>query len=535
MKISFQPNGENRTGEIVDALMHAESGSTISFSKGRYDFYREGAFPWYLTPPCNANSDKQVIFPLIGKKKLTIDGNGSEFLFHDRLFPFSIWQSSEITLKNFSIDFSFPRYCYAYLEENTSEGMRLKIADRYRASVNADGNLCFSTRTGMFSTAEGRFTLRQEQHACFLTAGEYFYENTGLPADVYYCQAEKTEEGIFLRKNPDSKPSPPFGVGKPIVISYDQKRENDVIFIDNSSELKFENVRIFSGAGMGIVGRCCHNISLDRFVIAPHPEDPHSTTADGILLTNCTGDLRLTDCLIKDTLDDGINVHGFYTRVEKIISKNRVLVRLIHPSQAGTNIYKPQDRLVICSAETLDEIGHCTVTASFIQNDLHLIQLTFAEEIIGKLKPGDMLDNPNRTPRTILKNCTFEHAMHLRLCSSQETVVDGCTFKNNSNGLCLDDLMKFWYASGRVRDVEIQNCTFTGNDIGIESFMERCEQTSVRHENIRIHHNHFSGNKQDIVLNDVDGAEIYENTFDEPEKISFHRCEHINLSRKFSK
>ena len=69
MKISFQPNGENRTGEIVDALMHAESGSTISFSKGRYDFYREGAFPWYLTPPCNANSDKQVIFPLIGKKK----------------------------------------------------------------------------------------------------------------------------------------------------------------------------------------------------------------------------------------------------------------------------------------------------------------------------------------------------------------------------------------------------------------------------------------------------------------------------------
>ena len=110
MNIQFHPNGENRTGEIVQAILDAPPGSTIRFSKGRYDFYREGAFSWYLTPPCNANSDKQVIFPLIGKKKLTIDGGGSDFLFHDRLFPFSLWQSSEITLKNFSIDFSFPRF-----------------------------------------------------------------------------------------------------------------------------------------------------------------------------------------------------------------------------------------------------------------------------------------------------------------------------------------------------------------------------------------------------------------------------------------
>ena len=68
MNIQFHPNGENRTGEIVQAILDAPPGSTIRFSKGRYDFYREGAFSWYLTPPCNANSDKQVIFPLIGKK-----------------------------------------------------------------------------------------------------------------------------------------------------------------------------------------------------------------------------------------------------------------------------------------------------------------------------------------------------------------------------------------------------------------------------------------------------------------------------------
>ena len=90
-----------------------------------------------------------------------------------------------------------------------------------------------------------------------------------------------------------------------------------------------------------------------------------------------------------------------------------------------------------------------------------------------------------------------------------------------------DDLMRFWYASGRVRNAEIKNCTFSGNKVGIGSTMERCEKTGVRHENVRIHHNHFSGNKQDIALNDVDGAEIYENAFEEPAKIAFHRCAHI--------
>ena len=525
MNIQFQPNGENRTGELVDAIMRAEPGSTIRFLKGRYDFDREGAFPWYLTPPCNTNGDKQVIFPLIRKKGLTIDGGGSEFLFHDRLFPFSLWQSSEITLKNFSIDFSFPRYCQAVLTEYSDAGMRLEIDKRYGASVNDDGNLCFLAGTELFSTAERRFFLRQENHVSYLTAGTYYYENTGLPAEVFYCRADATENGIFLHRNPDSV-LPVFEVGKPIIISYDEKRENDVFFFDNCSEIKLENIRIYSGAGMGIVGRCCHNLSLEKFVIAPHPEDSYSTTADGILLTNFTGDLTLTDCLIKDTMDDGINVHGFYTKVEKRIAKNRVLVRLIHPSQAGTNVYKPQDQVVVCSGETLDEVGTCTILDSYIEDDPHLIQLTFAENILDLIKPGDILDNPARTPRTILKNCTFDHALHQRLCSSQTTIVDGCTFQNG-NGLYLDDLMKYWYASGRVRDVEIKNCTFSGNQAGIGSTMDRYEKTSVRHENVRIHHNHFSGNEQDIALNDVDGIRLYENTFNEPKKVSFRRCEHI--------
>lgn len=78
-----------------------------------------------------------------------------------------------------------------------------------------------------------------------------------------------TKDGILLRKNPASTFAPSFETGKPLIISYDENRENDVIFLDNCSDIRLEKVRIFRGAGMGVVGRCCHNVSLDTFVIAP--------------------------------------------------------------------------------------------------------------------------------------------------------------------------------------------------------------------------------------------------------------------------
>ena len=63
--IRFEPDGENRTPELVRALLHAQDGTTLSFAKGVYDFYGDGVYRGYFCPGCNRSSDKKVVFPLL--------------------------------------------------------------------------------------------------------------------------------------------------------------------------------------------------------------------------------------------------------------------------------------------------------------------------------------------------------------------------------------------------------------------------------------------------------------------------------------
>ena len=76
------PDRRNRTGEIVEALRTAPDGSVIRFEPGIYDFFADDAFSGYFCPSCNKSSDKKVIFPVLRKKNITLDGGGAEFVFH---------------------------------------------------------------------------------------------------------------------------------------------------------------------------------------------------------------------------------------------------------------------------------------------------------------------------------------------------------------------------------------------------------------------------------------------------------------------
>ena len=68
------PDRRNRTGEIVEALRTAPDGSVIRFEPGIYDFFADDAFSGYFCPSCNKSSDKKVIFPVLRKKNITLDG-----------------------------------------------------------------------------------------------------------------------------------------------------------------------------------------------------------------------------------------------------------------------------------------------------------------------------------------------------------------------------------------------------------------------------------------------------------------------------
>ena len=107
----FVPAGlENATPALVKALREVPEGGCVTLEKGVYHFYREGAWEQYLAPTNNHNGVKAIALPFFGKKNVTLEGNGAELLFHDRLFPAVDSGSDGITLRKFSVDYAYPRY-----------------------------------------------------------------------------------------------------------------------------------------------------------------------------------------------------------------------------------------------------------------------------------------------------------------------------------------------------------------------------------------------------------------------------------------
>jgi hypothetical protein len=81
----------------------------LVFPKGRYDFW-----PQYAIEKLYYESNSDVIplrrcaILIENMKNLTIDCKGSDFIFHDRIQPFTIDKSQNILIQNVSIDWDIP-------------------------------------------------------------------------------------------------------------------------------------------------------------------------------------------------------------------------------------------------------------------------------------------------------------------------------------------------------------------------------------------------------------------------------------------
>ena len=518
--IDFSPNGKNRTPDIVKALLHAPDDTVISFEEGVYDFYTEGSYKGYFFPGCNRNGEKKVIFPILNSNNLTIKGNGAKFLFHDRVFPFILQNCSNVSLHNFSIDFSFPRCLEATVTKMNDEGFALTISGE-DYNVNEYGNLLIQAGSETFSSSERRFFLEQRDWHCFISVGDIYYENINAPADVIYCNAEKHGNEIFFKYRENSV-KVKFTLNKRLMLSYDELRENDVFFMDRCQNTEIENIHILHGAGMGIVGQCCENLKLDHYTVDPMDDGLYSTTADAILLTNFSGKVQIENTHIDRSIDDAISIHGFYSVVDRVTDRNKAIARLVHPSQAGANIYFKGDVLRVSDGVSLNSYATVTVKEAYIREETACILLEFEEDIFGKLKVGDILENPNRTPEVEIRNCEFMNFPTIRLASAQKTVFENNIVKN-CIAVKINDLMRYWYASGCVTDLQIKHNLFENIDTALDIFVQRLPDSNVRHKNIVITENIFRNCRQAIVADCVDTLIIRDNIFEgvsQPVKIT---------------
>src|SRR5699024_5211020 len=112
-----KPNtGENASKAIKSLINELKdrkdtSAVTIVFPKGRYDFYEEDAFEReYYISNHDQDNPKKVGLALEKLSNVTVDGQGSDFIFHGQMIPISIVEGSHVKLKNLAIDFEYPAF-----------------------------------------------------------------------------------------------------------------------------------------------------------------------------------------------------------------------------------------------------------------------------------------------------------------------------------------------------------------------------------------------------------------------------------------
>ena len=111
------PNsGQNSSPSVaraIDFALHHHR-SKIFFRQGRYDFWPQGAVTSHLfISNHDGVAERAVAISIEHASGLELDGNGSEFVFHDSMLPIVISHSDRITLRNFSIDYASPHILQA--------------------------------------------------------------------------------------------------------------------------------------------------------------------------------------------------------------------------------------------------------------------------------------------------------------------------------------------------------------------------------------------------------------------------------------
>lgn len=90
--------------------------------KGRYDLYPDQApeRELYVSNTAGTNSsvkDKKIGILVEDMQDVTIDGDGSELVFHGKMTEFAAINSENITFKNYSTDFEVPTVIDVTVEE----------------------------------------------------------------------------------------------------------------------------------------------------------------------------------------------------------------------------------------------------------------------------------------------------------------------------------------------------------------------------------------------------------------------------------
>lgn len=511
----------NQSIKINNAIREITAKSkkaTLVFEPGRYDFFvlRQLQRRHFISNH-DQDNPKNMGVVIESVDGLTLQGNGAEFMFHERMLPISIVNSNNITISGISIDFEKPHIAQAKVIKNDT--VKHEITYRVAPWVS------FELQNGEFINKGEEWENKIGDLIAFEKKTKRLVYNT---SDVHYGKRESEiiDDSTIVAKWDNKQLIPGT-----ILAMRSWHRPNPGIFISHSKNTKIINSTVHYAEGMGLLAQMSENILLDGFNVALRGDsDPRyfTTQADATHFSGCKGKIISRNGLYEGMMDDAINIHGTYLKIIKKLDSKTVVACYMHPQTWGFDWGYEGDKVQFVASKTMEIIGAQNKVATIKPSDQDSVKgakefvITFKNELSDQINAETSIgiENLTWTPEVLFENNLIRNnrARGTLFSTPRKTIIQNNTFDHTSGTailLCGD--CNGWFETGACKDVTIRNNVFINALTNMFQFTNAIisiypeipdlnGQTTFFHSGIKIYDNKFiTFDKPILYAKSVDG------------------------------
>lgn len=525
-------NKENASPLVAKALEQiaashtSDDTITIVLPKGRYDFYPEGAAQKeYFISNHDQDNPKLVGLPFENMKNVVFDGQGSELIFHGRMLPVSLVNSENCTLKNFSIDFENPQISQVKVLENDTVAGSITYEIAPWVEYEIRDSVFVAKGEGWEHTPSWGIAFEGDTKRLVYTTSDIGVGVQGV--------TELSPRVIKSAKWKNKKLVPGT-----VVVMRSYGRPTPGILISYDTNTLLENIQVHYAEGMGVLAQMSENITLDKFSVCLRGDtDPRYFTAqaDATHFSGCKGKIVSVGGLYEGMMDDAINVHGTYLKVQKRVDDKTLVGEYMHSQSYGFEWGFPGDATQFIDSKTMEIIGNQNKVASIRTLDkpnahgAKLFEIVFEESIDPAISEAGTfgIENLEWTPEVYFADNMIRNnrARGSLFSTPKKTIVENNVFDHTSGTailLCGD--CNGWFETGACQDVLIRNNKFINSLTNMFQFTNAVisiypeipdlkDQKKYFHSNIVIENNEFETFDAPILYaKSVDGLIFRNNT-----------------------
>lgn len=268
-----------------------------------------------------------------------------------------------------------------------------------------------------------------------------------------------------------------------------------------SSNITFDNVRIYGAAGMGyIISEKANHFQIINSYIGLRPGNENnqkmSTTVDGIHILNTDGFFRIDNCDLSFTGDDLINIHDDMFKVSEVNDERTVLTGFV-----TGGFVKKGDKIRFYNGD-IEDIGFETEVVNFVRSS-DAATLTLKDPVPAEVAKGYLVYRSSSSTHNYVVSNNYFHETRSRavlLKASDALFENNRLYRIVSRSVEIQmDISELetqhWYEGTGSHNVVVRNnyfedCDFGGKGPVIKIESDKGTSTNI-HSDVYIEDNKF--------------------------------------------